>query len=159
LPITQPNTRRRRAGQGSRSLTSRGESCRSGSLRWGGPGVRRAAQTLARNGATLVAGHSAHVFHGVAGRVLFDLGDFIDDYRVDPILRNDLGLLWFVDLDGGQLGSVEAVPLKLDYCHTRIAEGDEAAWITRSFIDACGALGTPVREHAGRLVVGPPPIS
>ena len=44
-------------------------------------------------GATLVAGHSAHVFHGVADRVIYDLGDFIDDYATDPALRNDLGLL------------------------------------------------------------------
>jgi len=33
----------------------------------------------------------AHVFQGVAGRVLYDLGDFIDDYAVDRRLRNDLG--------------------------------------------------------------------
>jgi poly-gamma-glutamate capsule biosynthesis protein CapA/YwtB (metallophosphatase superfamily) len=121
--------------------------------------VRRAADALARNGATIVAGHSAHVFHGVAGRVLFDLGDFVDDYRVDPILRNDLGLLWLVDLDGGELASVEALPLKLDFCHTHIAEADDAALIRRRLIDACGALGTPAHEHAGRIVVGPPPGS
>lgn len=30
-------------------------------------------------GATLVAGHSAHVFHGVGDRVL--LGDVIDEFR------------------------------------------------------------------------------
>ena len=117
------------------------------------PEVRRAANALVRAGATLIAGHSAHVFHGVAGRVLFDLGDFVDDYRVDPILRNDLGLLWFVDLEDGELTSVEALPLKLDFCHTRIAGTDDAAWITRRFIEACGALGTPAHEHAGRLVV------
>src|SRR5437660_7479456 len=45
--------------------------------------VRFAADELLAAGATLVAGHSAHVFQGVAGRVLFDLGDFIDDYAVD----------------------------------------------------------------------------
>jgi len=44
-------------------------------------------------GATLVAGHSAHVFHGIADRVLYDLGDFVDDSAADPYLRNDLGLL------------------------------------------------------------------
>ncbi|HEV3498246.1 MAG TPA: CapA family protein, partial [Actinomycetes bacterium] len=44
--------------------------------------VRRAAAALVDAGATLVAGHSAHVPHGVAGRVLYDLGDFLDDYRV-----------------------------------------------------------------------------
>ncbi|HET6814610.1 MAG TPA: CapA family protein, partial [Actinomycetota bacterium] len=45
--------------------------------------VRRAAAALVDAGATLVAGHSAHVPHGVAGPVLYDLGDFLDDYRVD----------------------------------------------------------------------------
>jgi poly-gamma-glutamate capsule biosynthesis protein CapA/YwtB (metallophosphatase superfamily) len=121
--------------------------------------VRRAADALVGDGATLVAGHSAHVFHGVAGGVLFDLGDFVDDYRVDPVLRNDLGLLWFVDLDGGRVVSVEALPLKLDYCHTRIADGDDAALIKRRLIDACNALGSPAREHAGRIVVAPSPGS
>ncbi|MGH2985133.1 MAG: CapA family protein [Solirubrobacterales bacterium] len=117
------------------------------------PPVRRAAATLGSSGAALIAGHSAHVFHGVAGRVLFDLGDFIDDYRVDPVLRNDLGLLWFVELDRGEIVGLEALPLKLDYCHTRVANGDDAAWIARRFIDACAALATRVRERGGRLVV------
>ena len=81
------------------------------------------------------------------------MGDFVDDYRVDPILRNDLGLLWFFELDGGELRSMEALPLKLDYCHTRIAEADDAALIKRRLIDACAALGTAARERAGRVVV------
>jgi len=117
------------------------------------PPVRRAAAALGHSGAALIAGHSAHVFHGVAGRVLFDLGDFIDDYRVDPVLRNDLGLLWLVELDRGEMVSLEALPLKLDYCHTRVADGDDAAWIARRFIDACSELGTRGREHGGRLLV------
>lgn len=115
--------------------------------------VRRAAAALGRSGAALIAGHSAHVFHGVAERVLFDLGDFIDDYRVDPVLRNDLGLLWFVELDRGVPVGLEALPLKLDYCHTRIADTEHAAWIARRLIDACAELGTRAREQDGRLVV------
>ncbi|MQA73412.1 MAG: CapA family protein [Solirubrobacterales bacterium] len=122
------------------------------------PPVRRAAVALERGGATLVAGHSAHVFHGVAGRVLFDLGDFVDDYRVDPLLRNDLGLLWFVDLDGGRPVGLEALPLKLDHCHTRVAEGDDTAWIARRLIDACAALGTSARQRDGRLSVDLSPV-
>jgi hypothetical protein len=61
--------------------------------------VRRAAAALEAAGATLIAGHSAHVPQGPSGRTLFDLGDFIDDYAVDPGLRNDLGVLWLVTLD------------------------------------------------------------
>jgi poly-gamma-glutamate capsule biosynthesis protein CapA/YwtB (metallophosphatase superfamily) len=117
------------------------------------PSVRRAADELRQAGATLVAGHSAHVFHGVEPRVLYDLGDFLDDYAVDPVLRNDLGLLFLVTLDGAGPVRLEAVPLKLDFCHTRLAEGDDANWVRLRFRDACTALGTNIDEEKGRLVV------
>jgi poly-gamma-glutamate synthesis protein (capsule biosynthesis protein) len=115
--------------------------------------VRRAADALVEARATLVAGHSAHVFHGVERNVLYDLGDFLDDYAVQPVLRNDLGLLFLVELDRGGPGRLEAVPLELQYCHTRLARGAEAAWIHRRFTEACRALGTEVTEERGRLVV------
>jgi poly-gamma-glutamate synthesis protein (capsule biosynthesis protein) len=115
--------------------------------------VRVAGPALLEAGATLVAGHSAHVFHGVAGRILYDLGDFIDDYRVDPVLRNDLGLLWLIDLEAGRPARLELLPLKLDYCHTSPATGEDAAWIRRRFRAACAALGTEVAEEGGRLVI------
>jgi poly-gamma-glutamate capsule biosynthesis protein CapA/YwtB (metallophosphatase superfamily) len=111
--------------------------------------VRRAADALLQAGATIVAGHSAHVVHGVAPRVLYDLGDFVDDYDVDRKLRNDLGLLFLVDLTGDRL---EAIPLKLEFAHTRLATDDDAAWIARRFTETCAALGTEVAEENGRLV-------
>jgi poly-gamma-glutamate capsule biosynthesis protein CapA/YwtB (metallophosphatase superfamily) len=115
--------------------------------------VRRAAAALLEAGATLVAGHSAHVPHGVAGRVLYDLGDFLDDYRVDPRLRNDLGLLFLVTLDGQGPVRLEALPLKLEFCHTRLATGADAAWTRRRFRSACAALGTTVDQEADRLTI------
>jgi poly-gamma-glutamate capsule biosynthesis protein CapA/YwtB (metallophosphatase superfamily) len=118
--------------------------------------VRAAAAGLLAAGATLVAGHSAHVFQGVRLPVLYDLGDFIDDYAVDRRLRNDLGLLFLVDLDGRGAARVEAIPLKLEYCFTRLAEGPDAAWIRRRFTEACAELGTTVDEENGRLVVRRP---
>jgi poly-gamma-glutamate capsule biosynthesis protein CapA/YwtB (metallophosphatase superfamily) len=116
------------------------------------PHVREAARALVGAGAALVAGHSAHVFHGVSGRVLFDMGDFIDDYAVDPVLRNDLGLLFLVNVSPDGPERLEAIPLRLDYCHTRLADGEDARWIRRRFRLACKALGTEVEERAGRLV-------
>jgi len=115
--------------------------------------VRAAAAALRRAGTTLVAGHSAHVFHGVADGILYDLGDFIDDYATHPELRNDLGLLFLVTFKDAAPTRLEAVPLALDYCYTRLAEGDEAAWIFNRFRRACAALGTDVTEQNGRLVV------
>jgi len=115
--------------------------------------VRRAAHALSSAGATLVAGHSAHVFHGVEGTILYDLGDFIDDYATDPRLRNDLGLLFMVTFDGPRPVRLEAVPLALDFCFTRLADEHEATWVTKRFRKACARLGTEVTSRGGRLVV------
>lgn len=117
------------------------------------PRVRAAAEALVSAGATVVAGHSAHVFHGVSGPVLFDLGDFLDDYAVDPVLRNDLGLLWLLTLDRDGPRRLEVVPLVLDYCVTRLADDDDAAGILKRFRSACAALGTEIAEEKGRPVV------
>jgi poly-gamma-glutamate capsule biosynthesis protein CapA/YwtB (metallophosphatase superfamily) len=119
------------------------------------PYVRAAAQALREAGAALIAGTSAHVFHGVEGNVLYDLGDLVDDYRVDPVLRNDHGLLFFVDLEADGPRRIEAVPIRLEYAYTRLARDNEAAWIRRRFRQACAALGTDVREENGRLVIEP----
>lgn len=113
--------------------------------------VRRAADELIAAGATLVAGHSAHVFHGMAPGVLFDLGDFLDDYAVDPVLRNDLGLLWLVELERGEVGAVRAMPLALDYCFTRAASRPEADWIVRHMRALCAPFGTEVNLQDGMI--------
>lgn len=81
------------------------------------PYVRRAAAALRAAGATLIAGHSTHVFHGVEPGILYDLGD----YAVDPRLRNDLGLLFLVTFDEHGRRRLEAIPLKLEFCCTRLA--------------------------------------
>jgi poly-gamma-glutamate capsule biosynthesis protein CapA/YwtB (metallophosphatase superfamily) len=109
--------------------------------------VRRAAAEL--GDATLVAGHSAHVPQGPSGRVLFDLGDFVDDYATHPKLRNDLGLLWLVDLDTQR---VEGVPLRLEFCRTRLADPDEAALLLSLMRDRCAAVGSSVERRGDRFV-------
>jgi poly-gamma-glutamate synthesis protein (capsule biosynthesis protein) len=110
---------------------------------------RRAAAIMQEAGAHLVAGHSAHVFHGAGwgerGPLLFDLGDALDDYAVDSRLRNDLGVLalW---RPGESVAELEFVGLALDYCHTRFADGEDAEWIARRLARACGSLGTSVER-------------
>lgn len=106
---------------------------------------QRAARELQAAGASLVAGHSAHVFHGVGWErapVLFDLGDALDDYRVDPVLRNDLGLLaiWRPGV------ALELVGLRLRYCRTGLAEGADADWIASRLAHACAELETDVQR-------------
>jgi len=112
---------------------------------------RRTAREMIAAGATLVAGHSAHVFHGVGWEkgspVLFDLGDSLDDYAVDHRLRNDLGVLalW---RPGEADFKIELVGLRLDYCRTEIAHGTDAEWIATRLAGACRPLGSSVERVA-----------
>ena len=117
------------------------------------PHVRSSARAFLEAGVSLIAGHSAHVFQGVDGPILYDLGDFLDDYAVDPILRNDLGLLFLVTIDEGGPVRLEALPLKLDFCYTKLAQGEDAAWVKKRFTEACASFGTAVTEENGRLVI------
>jgi poly-gamma-glutamate capsule biosynthesis protein CapA/YwtB (metallophosphatase superfamily) len=108
-----------------------------------------AAAELIDAGATLVAGHSAHVFHGVGWErgtpLLYDLGDALDDYAVDRRLRNDLGVLalW---RPGNHEAPLELVGLRLDYCLTGLAYGDDAEWIAARLADACPPLGSEIER-------------
>jgi poly-gamma-glutamate synthesis protein (capsule biosynthesis protein) len=122
---------------------------------------RLAADELQEAGADLVAGHSAHIFHGAAwgrrGPLLYDLGDALDDYAVDSALRNDLGML-AIWRPGAPETELELVGLALEHCRTRLAGGDEAEWIARRLTTASERLGTRV-ERVGeqRFRVAPTP--
>jgi poly-gamma-glutamate synthesis protein (capsule biosynthesis protein) len=107
----------------------------------------RAAEML-EAGATLVAGHSAHLFHGVerhpGGLAAYDLGDALDDYAVDEARRNDLGLLALWRPRGDP--ELEFVGLRLRYTCTELARGADADWIANRLERACGRLGTRVER-------------
>ena len=116
---------------------------------------RRAAVALQEAGADLVAGHSAHVFHGVQwtdrGPILFDLGDALDDYRIDRYLRNDLSVLAIWSPGTGP-GELELVALRLRFCRTELAHGADADWIAARLERACEELGSQVvRMDEGRF--------
>jgi poly-gamma-glutamate capsule biosynthesis protein CapA/YwtB (metallophosphatase superfamily) len=121
---------------------------------------RKRAHELLAAGADAVAGHSAHVFHGVElhprGPVLYDLGDALDDYAIDPALRNDLGVLALWRPGDG----LELVGLHLDFCRTELAAGKDADWIAARLERACGEFGTRVRRlDDARFEIGATDVS
>jgi poly-gamma-glutamate capsule biosynthesis protein CapA/YwtB (metallophosphatase superfamily) len=113
---------------------------------------RRLTADLVDAGVDLVAGHSAHVFHGVERRdgalVIYDLGDALDDYAVDRRLRNDLGVMALWSPADPEPDELELVGLRLHYARTDLAYGDDAEWIARRVASACAGLGTAVERVA-----------
>ena len=80
------------------------------SLHWGPnmveqppPAFQRFGRWLVEQDVDLIHGHSAHIFHGIevtgAGPIIYDAGDFVDDYAVNDELRNDRSFLFVLEFD------------------------------------------------------------
>ena len=120
-------------------------------------GFREFARAAVEAGVDVYVGHSAHVLQGIEmhrGRPIFyDLGDFVDDYAVDPELRNDLSALALVTFSRRGVEAIEMVPVAIDFCQVNLAVGREYEEIAGRLIDLSAELGTTIVRRDGRLVV------
>jgi poly-gamma-glutamate capsule biosynthesis protein CapA/YwtB (metallophosphatase superfamily) len=118
---------------------------------------RRFARSVVDRGADVYYGHSAHVFQGVEvyrGKpILYDTGDFIDDYAVDERLRNDRSFVFLVSVEGGTFRRLELFPVVLSFAQTDLATGREREEILRRMERLSAELGTNFVRHEGALVL------
>lgn len=100
------------------------------------------AHLIMNAGADIFHGHSSHVFQGVelfkthdnrTTLIMYDTGDFVDDYAVDPVLRNDLSCLFLVTIKKSvhkiAIEKVQLIPIKITEFEVNKAEGKNAALI------------------------------
>jgi poly-gamma-glutamate capsule biosynthesis protein CapA/YwtB (metallophosphatase superfamily) len=112
---------------------------------------------LAERGVDLVHGHSAHNFQGVEIHdetpILYDCGDFVDDYAVDSDLRNDRGFLFEVVVEDEKINSLRLVPTEIEDCAVHEAGPEAAAWSRSRMCELSAEFGTVFEEKEGELVV------
>jgi poly-gamma-glutamate capsule biosynthesis protein CapA/YwtB (metallophosphatase superfamily) len=122
------------------------------------PLFQRFARAVIDRGAALYYGHSAHLCQGVEvyrGRlILYDTGDFLDDYAVDQVARNDWSFLFRVGLEAGAPSSLELVPVRLSCARVEQAAGLERESILTRMERLSAELGTSLVRHEGRLRLG-----
>lgn len=134
------------------------------SLHWGGnwgfeppPAHRRVARALIGSGADVVFGHSCHVLRGVEvlgrGLVIYSAGDFVDDYAIDEIDRNDWSCLFVVELARDRVVRLRARPTLIERCQARLATGATAARILARMQELSSQLGTSVEVRDGEGIV------
>jgi len=104
---------------------------------------------LIDHGADIVFGHSCHVFQGIEiyqGRpILYSTGDFIDDYAVDEIERNDESFIFLVETQEGQIKKLDLYPTVIRGFQARLARDREATRIGRKMEEQCAEFKTSVR--------------
>ncbi len=117
---------------------------------------RSFARRVIELGADIYHGHSAHICQGIEiyrGKpILYDTGNFIDDYAVNPLLRNDRSCLFKVMVERGKLSRIELLPVSLSVAHVALARGGEFEAICAHMEMLCTEFGTRLIYGDDRLI-------
>ncbi len=108
-------------------------------------------------GVDLFYGHSAHLVQAVESYkhhfILYDTGDFIDDYKVDPVLRNDWSFVFLATMNGDGIGCLKLIPVRLHYARVELAKGGEFTKICARMRSLCTEFNTPISTIAEGLEI------
>jgi len=109
------------------------------------------AHQMIEQGADIIHGHSAHNFQGIEvyhhKLILYDTGDFVDDYMVDPVLKNDHSFFFRVDADEKGLTKLELFPVLISSYQVNLAIGKEYKWCIQRMQYLSEKFGTKVSER------------
>jgi poly-gamma-glutamate synthesis protein (capsule biosynthesis protein) len=134
------------------------------SIHWG-PNMRERptaeyrdfARRVIDAGADVFWGHSAHLVHGVElwhdKPIIYDTGDFVDDYEVDTDLRNDLSALFLLRARPPAVERLDLIPVVISDRQVNRAQGTDREWFCQRFTTLSAELGTPVRTTHRSLAI------
>jgi poly-gamma-glutamate synthesis protein (capsule biosynthesis protein) len=129
--------------------------------RWWPPHrYRRFAREAVNLGVDIVHGHSAHVLQAVEfqgkGLILYDTGDYMEDFQAGPGFRSDRSFLFLVEAGPGRKPLLRMVPVSLTRAEVNVAKGREAEIICGDMIRRCRGYAVAIAETDGDLVARPP---
>jgi poly-gamma-glutamate capsule biosynthesis protein CapA/YwtB (metallophosphatase superfamily) len=125
---------------------------------------RRFAYEAIDHGVDIIHGHSAHVFQGIEryknGLILYDTGDFIDDYWKIPLRETFWTFVFLLEVNRDGTSRLRLLPAENHYqshrSPARLATGETAQRINARMKRLCAALGTTVTETAEGLEIAGP---
>ena len=134
------------------------------SLHWG-PNMRlrpnRKFRAFARGaierGVDVIHGHSAHVFHGIEryrrGVIIYDAGNFIDDYWKFPFRQTFWSFVFSLDLQDGTPARMRLTPVHVHTSPLGLATGEVKFAIKQRMTKLCAPFGTPVIDTGDGLEI------
>ena len=118
---------------------------------------RRFARRAIDCGVDIVHGHSSHLLQGVEaygrGLILYDTGNFMDDYWVFPGFPMDRSAMFMVEFRAAVPARVSIVALSRRRCHVECAKGRRRHTILTDLAARCRRLATPVFRTEDRLTI------
>lgn len=110
-------------------------------------------------GFDIVHGHSAHILQAVesyrGGLILYDTGNFLDDYWIMPGFRMDRSFLFVVTVEPGRRPSLRLFPVSVGRGVVNHADALEADTIRRGMMRRCRGYGVDFATDGDALCVLP----
>ena len=104
------------------------------------------AHALIEVGADLIFGHSAHVFQGIEiyknRPIIYSAGDFVDDYAVDEIERNDESFIFFVETLKDKIIKLKLYPTIIKDFQAKLAPSKLGKVIAQKMQNLCQDFNT-----------------
>jgi poly-gamma-glutamate capsule biosynthesis protein CapA/YwtB (metallophosphatase superfamily) len=100
-------------------------------------------------GADLIFGHSAHVFRGIEvyknRPIIYSAGDFIDDYAVDEIEKNDESFIFVLEKERDSSLRLYLYPTCIDQFQVNLASPHRERAILSQMESLCKDLGSKLK--------------
>jgi poly-gamma-glutamate capsule biosynthesis protein CapA/YwtB (metallophosphatase superfamily) len=133
-------------------------------LHWGpnwetapGETQERFARWLIDEGVDVVHGHSAHVLQGVEvyqGRpIIYDAGDFVDDYIHKEGYHNKRRALFELVVTDGSLDELRLTPIEIEDETATLAGEEATAWVQETMRARSDPFGTSVDRTGDGVVI------
>ncbi len=140
-------------GRSARQLRQAGAGFIVLSLHWGpnmrlrpSAAFRRFAHGAIDRGVDLIHGHSAHVVQAIErhgrGVILYDSGNFIDDYWKFPFRRTISSFVFRLDVTNGRPSALTLTPVRIHPWPLSLAMGDTSRSIVENMMALSAAMGT-----------------
>lgn len=101
-------------------------------------------------GVDIFHGHSAHIFQGIevydSKLILYDTGDFVDDYYVTPSLRNDRSFFYIIEVSKKGVVSARLIPVLISKMQVNKAKGEDYAEIVSRISMLSKDFNTEIKE-------------
>jgi len=133
------------------------------SIHWG-PNMRKKptqefidfAHQMINAGIDIIHGHSAHIFQGIEiynnKLIMYDTGDFVDDYMVDPVLRNDQSFFYVVTIDKSGIQNIQLIPTLIDNVQVNHVTGETYKEIIKRMQQLSAPFGTKI-SNDGKIII------
>jgi poly-gamma-glutamate synthesis protein (capsule biosynthesis protein) len=118
---------------------------------------RRFAHAAIERGVDVLHGHSAHVVQAIErhgrGVILYDTGNFIDDYWKFPFRRTTWSFIFNLIIEDGRPARLQLVPILIHASPLGVATGEIFQAITQNMRSLCAEFGTRLNDTADGLEI------